>query len=230
MNHWDELLNAGRLLHSAGSLAYFALAVAGLLVLFLGSHLSRPASGLVAATAFWLVAHTTLAQSFLPPQARTAFALAAMCAGFFLFGLMFPLSAVLMASGLLGVEAGLRIAGSLGGDPRLGVILVSFAFVVLAGSAHRWMRSVVPAAVGAGAVTFSAFMHVATLPGMPEAARLPLTWLAAWLALASIGFGWDRLRVRWMKNLRHRRAIARDAEARRIREEQDRARYARYMS
>lgn len=230
MTHWQELLSAARLLDSLGPVAQLGLMAMGFAVLFLGNHLFRPAAGLVGALAFWLVAHTAMAQSILPPEAQTRLALGAMSAGFYTFGLMLPLSAVLMASGLLGVEAGVRLSAVTGIDTQLCVVLVSLAFVLAAGALHARMRSLIPALVGAGWVAFAGFVFVGGLSSAPEGARVPHVWFSVWITLTLLGHGWDILREGLENKARIRRERREEEKARERRLEEERKRYARYMT
>lgn len=230
MSHWNEILVAAEALNKLGLWAQLLVLALGLGIVLVGRHLFRHTAGFAAATSFWLVAHTTMAQSFFPPEARTALALGIMVVGFYTFGLVLPVAGALMASGLIGVELGLRVGKTVGADLQVSVALGAFGLVILAGLFHTRMASLLPALAGSALITFSGFAFSKGLPSAPSAFSVPMVWLSIWFTLTVLAVAWDVLRDHWERLLRHRRVLAEEERARKLREAEDRRRYARYLS
>lgn len=230
MNHWNEILVAAKALHRWGAFAQLGVFLFGLAIVLVGRRIFRPSAGLLAGVAFWLVAHTSLAQSFLPPEAKTVLALGVMVLGFFVFGVLLPMAGALMAAGLIGVELGLRLGAMAGADLQISVIIGSVGMVIVGGLLHPIMASLIPALVGTGLMSLALFVLAASHPQAPEGIRVPMVWLSIWFMLCSLAIGWDVLLDKWERRYRHRRAVKEDERAQLEREERDRKRYARYMS
>lgn len=223
-----NLLDVGLLVARQGFYGALTVVGTGLVTILLGSRAFRPTAALFAAGGGVVAAQFLIAKFDPKLPASQGLVLATVALLLAVWGLLGPGVATVLGALGYGLVAGSWVSRHVS-DPDLALAGGAVAFAIIAAGMWTLLPRVLPGLFG-GLLTGLGLWGLAGASGRaPELFRTPVIWVAVCGVCAIVGAATGVARHKLSAAKADRDQAKQEADAKRRREQEDRARYARYM-
>lgn len=213
-----------------GARSALALSAAGVLVMILGQRAFRPVAAAVAAAGAGLATALALSKWLPDPPVSHGLLVATAAVLVAVVGLVTPTFATVLAATCFGWLAGDYVAARVPAQAETALVVGVLGSLVCASAIAGFLPRFVTAIVGGLSATLGLWAWTGASGLSPALFRVPAVWIVLAGALVVVASAVEQVRHRAALAAGNRRHTRDEKRARKLREQQDRARYERYMN